>query len=263
MTVVDRAKQALWKKAGLKHEKGYLKKSEMNLLSGVTPEMIKDDYLKGSGNEWERKFRAIHSSSALAANTFGRWKTKPALLTFAGYKGFDKIEFEAKCPTGLKGTPPNLDVLLKSTDTVIGIESKLLEPLKSTTPKFSASYSKNKLPQCDDIWWDILEKKKYQPTASHLDAAQLIKHYLGLRKNYSEHKNVLLAYLFWKPLNADEFEEYARHAEDLEVFRKAVQDSETMRFMSLDYLQLWDAWEKDKNMAQHAKLLKDRYCVEI
>jgi len=264
MTIVDTAKQALWKKSGLAPDhKGYVTDIERNLLPGVTPEMIKDDYLKGSGHEWKGKFRAIHSSSALAANTFGRWKTEPALLTFAGYTGFDKLELEAKCPTGLGGTPPNLDVLLKSTDTLIGIESKLLEPLTPTTPKFSASYSRDRLPLCDDIWWALLEKQMQQPSASHLDTAQLIKHYLGLRKNFSDHKNVLLVYIFWKPLNADKFEEYSRHAEALETFSRAVQHSETIRFIALDYLQLWDAWEKDRNMAEHAKLLKDRYCVEI
>jgi len=262
MTIVDRAKRALWKKSGIEHEKGYLEKSEMNLLPGVTPEMIKDDYLKGSGNEWEKKFRAIHSSAALAANTFGRWKIDPALFTFAGCTGFDKLELEAKCPTGLGGTPPNLDVLLQSTDTVIGIESKFLEPLKLTVPKFSTSYSRDRLPLCDDIWWELLEQVR-QSSASHLDKAQLIKHYLGLRKNFPNYKNVSLIYIFWKPFDADDFDEYARHAEDLEKFRNAVQHSRTIQFMSLDYLQLWDSWEKDKNMAQHAKLLKDRYCVNI
>lgn len=263
MTIVDRAKQALWKKSGLDPDrKGYVTDIEMNLLPGVTREMIEEDYEGGSGHELSGKFCAIHSSSALTANTFGRWKTNTHLLTFAGHTGFDKLELEAQCPTGLGGTPPNLDVLLKSTDTVIGIESKLLEPLKLTVPKFSASYSRERLPLCDDIWWSLLEQVRQSP-ASHLDAAQLIKHYLGLRKTFQKYKNVLLVYLFWKPLNADVFEEYARHAEDLEKFRSAVQHSERIRFMSLDYLQLWDVWEKDRNMAEHAKLLKARYCVEI
>jgi len=263
MTIVDTAKQALWKKSGLAPDhKGYVTDIERNLLPGVTREMIEEEYKGGSGHELNGKFRAVHSSAALAANTFGRWKTEPALLTFAGYTGFDKLALEAKCPTGLGGTPPNLDVLLKSTDTLIGIESKFLEPLKLTVPKFSTSYSRDRLPLCDDIWWDLLEQVR-KSSASHLDAAQLIKHYLGLRKKSSDYKNVLLVYIFWKPLNADEFEEYTRHAEALETFQRKVQNSETIRFMSLDYLQLWDAWEKDRKMAEHARLLKDRYCVEI
>jgi len=263
MTIVDTAKQALWKKSGLAPDhKGYVTDIERNLLPGVTREMIEEEYKGGSGHELNGKFRAVHSSAALAANTFGRWKTEPALLTFAGYTGFDKLALEAKCPTGLGGTPPNLDVLLKSTDTLIGIESKFLEPLKLTVPKFSTSYSRDSLPLCEDIWWNLLEQVR-QSSASHLDAAQLIKHYLGLRRNFPDHKNLLLVYLFWKPLNADKIDVYAKHAEALETFRRAVQHSKTMCFISLDYLQLWDAWEKDRNMAQHAKLLKDRYCVEI
>ena len=224
MTIVDTAKQALWKKSGLAPDhKGYVTDIERNLLPGVTREMIEEEYKGGSGHELNGKFRAVHSSAALAANTFGRWKTEPALLTFAGYTGFDKLALEAKCPTGLGGTPPNLDVLLKSTDTLIGIESKFLEPLKLTVPKFSTSYSRDRLPLCDDIWWDLLEQVR-KSSASHLDAAQLITLPWPTQKS-SDYKNVLLVYIFWKPLNADKFEEYSRHAEALETFRRAVQHS--------------------------------------
>ncbi len=265
MTIVDRAKKALWEKSGLKYkpkEKGYLANPEMNLLTCIKPDLIKEDYLKGGGHEWKEKFRAIHSSAALTANTFGRWKIDPSRLTFCGYTGFDKPELEAKCPTGLGGTPPHLDVLLTSTDTVIGIESKLLEPLTMTKPKFSDSYSKERLPLCEDAWWKLLERVRQWPS-SHLDAAQLIKHYLGLRHRYRNVNNVLLVYLYWKPLNADAFEEYKRHAQDLKEFQLAIKHSSKVQFKAMDYLELWNEWEKDGNMAEHAKLLKNRYCVEI
>ena len=263
MNTIDRAKRALWKQSGLPHDRrGYVTHPEENLISGVTPDMIKADYDKGRGQEWHSKIRAIHSSAALAANTFGRWKSDPARLTFANAAGFASPKLEAQCPSGLRGAPPNLDVLLESTETVIGIESKLLEPLTPTAPKFSASYSRDRLPHCEDAWWALLERVRQWP-AAHLDAAQLIKHYLGLRKQFSSGKRVLLVYLFWKPLNACKFEEYSRHAEDLEEFRCAVEGGKSVRFMSLNYLQLWDAWEKDSHMADHARNLKDRYCVEI
>ena len=270
MNLVDRAQNALWEKSGFNynelvnpedHSYLYLKEPERNLLPGIKTDLIKEDYLKGSGHEWTGKFRAIHSSAALAANTFGRWKIEPSRLTFEGYTGFNKLIFEEKCPTGLGGTPPHLDVLLQSTDTVIGIESKLLEPLSLTKPKFSASYTRDRL-CCEDEWWALLESMRQWP-ASHLDAAQLIKHYLGLRHSYQDVNNVLLLYLYWKPLNADDFDNYDRHKEDLKKFQRAVQHSNKVRFIALDYLQLWDDWEKDQNMAEHAKLLKKRYCVQI
>ncbi|NLN39782.1 MAG: hypothetical protein GX155_09335 [Smithella sp.] len=263
MKLIDRAKQVLWKKSGLDHDnQGYLKKPELNLLPDIDAKIIEGDYRKGSGHEWNSKFRAIHSSAALVANTFGKWKTEPAQLRFAGYAGFDKLVFEAKCPTGLGGTAPHLDVLLQSDDTVIGIESKFLEPLELTAPIFSDSYSKNRLPLCEDAWWTLLENVRQWPK-SHLDASQLIKHYLGLRNNFPNCKNVMLVYLFWKPLNADKFEEYGSHAKELEKFQHTIRNSNMVQFKAMDYLQLWNDWEKDKNMTEHTKRLKDRYCVEI
>jgi hypothetical protein len=265
MELVNRAKRALWAKSGLAiDKKGYVEEADIasNFVPGVTPDMIKEDFDKGSGQEWMSKIRAVHSSSALAANVFGRWKSEPSRLTFAGSAGFAPPKLEAQCPTGLWGTPPNIDVLLESCDTVIGIESKLLEPLTPTVPKISGSYTRARLPLCEDAWWSLLEQVRKWP-ASHLDAAQLIKHYLGLRKQFPNGKKVLLVYLFWKPLNAAQFDEYTRHAEDLKKFACSVESAEGVRFMSMDYLQLWNEWENDKNMAEHARILKKRYCVEI
>lgn len=263
MNIVDRAKQALWKKSSLPHDgQGYLQDPELNLVAGVQAEMIRKDFEGGSGQEWTYKIKAIHSSAALAANTFGRWKTDPALLTFDGISGFFPPRLEAQCPTGLRGTPPNLDVLLESDNTIFGNESKLLEPLIPTQPKFAASYKKERLPLCEDTWWSLLEQVRQWPP-SHLDAAQLIKHYFGLRNKYPAGKQVWLVYLYWKPLNADGIEEYTRHTEDLMKFQKMIGSTGAVRFKAMDYIQLWDQWEKDSNMAEHTKLLKNRYCVEI
>ncbi len=266
MNTVDRAKHALWKKSGLppdpKGPVGYVKDARLNLVSGVTPEMIEPDYCEGSGQEWLRKIRAIHSSAALAANTFGRWKTDPAKLKILGLSGFQSPKLEAQCPTGLGGTPPNLDVLLQSSGIVIGIESKLLEPLTLTKPHFSPSYSRDRLPLCEESWWNLLEQVRGWPP-SHLDAAQLVKHYLGLRKRFPTGRKVFLLYLFWKPLNAANIAEYSQHCEDIQRFRNAISDGGTVQFIPMDYLQLWDSWSGDADLAEHANLLKQRYCVEI
>ena len=72
MKTIDRAKHALWDKSRLPHdENGYVEDTKDNLMIGVTTEMVRSDYQKGSGQEWLSKIRAIHSSSALAANAFG------------------------------------------------------------------------------------------------------------------------------------------------------------------------------------------------
>ena len=263
MNTVDRAKRALWKKSGLRYNsKGYVEDAQLNLVPGVMPEMIKADYCHGRGQEWSGKIRAIHSSAALAANTFGRWKTDPGKLELRGFSGFEVPKLEAQCRTGLKGTPPHLDVLLQSPGVVIGIESKLLEPLTPTKPHFPASYSRNKLPLCEEPWWNLLEQVRHWPS-SHLDAAQLVKHYLGLRKQFPADRKVILLYLYWKPLNAANVAEYSRHAEDLERFQNAISDKGAVEFISMDYLQLWESWAENDNLAEHADLLQQRYCVEV
>ena len=98
--------------------------------------------------------------------------------------------------------------------------------------------------------------------SAHLDVAQLVKHYLGLRKRFPGGQKVFLVYFFWKPLNAVNFAEYSQHAEDIKKFQNAVSENGTVQFISMDYLQLWDSWSGDAGLEEYAKLLKERYCVE-
>jgi len=45
----------------------------------------------------------------------------------------------------------------------------------------------------------------------HLDVAQLIKHYLGIRKRYGHKDTKVLLYLYWEPENASALAEFGRH----------------------------------------------------
>ena len=81
---MQRAKEALW---GRYHElnpnifvdaRGYVNDCRENLLQPEWMEFISGDYEKGGGKELEQKFRAVHSSAALVANHFARFKKEPA-----------------------------------------------------------------------------------------------------------------------------------------------------------------------------------------
>ncbi|MCL7489596.1 MAG: hypothetical protein M8357_15630 [Desulfobulbaceae bacterium] len=65
-------------------EKGYVSQVDQNLLTGVTPDMFRQDLEKGSGNGLQKKFRAVHSASALVVNTFAPFKKGPGKLHLAG-----------------------------------------------------------------------------------------------------------------------------------------------------------------------------------
>jgi len=267
---VKRAKEALW---GRYHElnphifvdsKGYVNNSKENLLQPEWMEFIKTDYEKGGGKELEQKFCAVHSSAALAANHFARFKQEPGKLVILGQSGFNCVVLEKKLPTGLRGIPPNLDVFFENRDSCIAIESKLLETLLLKPPHFSSSYNKERLPHCEPQWWNFIELARNAQEA-YLDTAQLVKHYLGLiyhlKKNKIDKKPILL-YLYWNPTNASEIQEYQKHDQEVKEFKDMVTGS-SLEFISMSYPELWEAWSREPSLADHAKKLMERYFVRI
>ncbi len=122
-------------------EKGYVTSTSQNLVEGVHLADFEADLRQGDGNEMEAKFRAAHSSSALAVNTFAPFKANPAALKLPGGSGFSELSFERKCPHGLLGRrSPNLDVVASGTSGVVAIESKCLEPLTPHKAEFARAY---------------------------------------------------------------------------------------------------------------------------
>jgi hypothetical protein len=133
---------------------------------------------------------ALHSSSALAVNAFDYWSGKP-LAPIASALGMrqspSRFSFEAQFPTGLGGKPPNLDLAFLYPDNhILGVESKFSEWL---TPR-SKAYFKAKYFPGDKLVWSqvglpraqrLAEKmQKQERVFGYLDAAQLLKHMLGL-----------------------------------------------------------------------------------
>lgn len=242
--------------------RGYAASAERNLVPGVRLEDIQADFAQGSGNELEGKFRAAHSSSALAANTFGPWRKNPQLLSLLGETGFTLLQFEKQCPTGLGGIPPNLDFLVAGDDVVIGAESKFLEILTPKQPKFAASYKPENLPQLEPCWARLIDDLKAGPE-QYLDAAQLVRHYLGLRNQPEfKGKKIVLFYVFWEPENWSDFPEYRQHRAELAAFQAKIQDSE-VSFAWMSYPQLWSQWESQGLSPNHIREIRMRYLLAI
>lgn len=269
---IQRAKEALWNRyhklnPEIKFDpNGYISNSEKNhnLIEPQWMELISEDYDQGGGKELEIKFRAVHSSAALVANHFARFKQEQGQLVILDQSGFNCVVLEKKLPTGLRGIPPNLDVFLENRYTCIAIESKLLETLSPKKPHFTPSYSKDSLPHCEPQWWNIIKSAR---TASkgYLDTAQLVKHYLGLIYHIKKSridKEPKLLYLYWKPENAYEIREYQKHDQEVEEFKNRVAGT-SVDFISMSYPELWEAWSKELSLAGHAGKLIERYSVKI
>jgi len=255
----------------------YVQQPEQILVSGVDISAICKDLKKGGGSELTShdgrppKFHAAHSSSALAANTFGPYRNEPKRLTVGGHGGFTNLQFESQCPTGAGRGIANLDVLLKGNGVVLGVESKLIETLSRKRAQFSRKkYDKvfENNSKLNSVWRSVYDTLKDQEDLyTYLDAAQLVKHYLGLRQMFKKER-VSLVYLYWQPLNAKSFSIYQKHADEIKDLMQRLSGAD-MPLLAISYPELWK--EMASSNPDHVARLRERYefsveqreCAEI
>lgn len=192
--------QRLWaRNAGLQvDDRGYLTDVAQNLFGGLSAE-VRAEFEQADGAELvdrdgrPAKMRSVISSSALAVNVFQHCRlSDPAPIGHAlGLpSAATSIAFEQRMRTGAGGTPPNLDVVITTSDgDIVGVESKFTEWMSRKTgqavsmaPYFrkpETLWGRGGLTECERLARDISDgKKNYE----YLDAQQLLKHILGLHK---------------------------------------------------------------------------------
>ena len=177
-----------------------------------------------------------------------------------GIHGFSSIKFEQKLPTGLGGTPPNIDLIAENATDVVAVESKFLEYFGPKRPHFKSSYRRQAFPRAEEAWLDLMERSR-DGSPKYLDVAQLIKHYLGLYNTLSHsNQQITLLYLFWEPKNRDEFELFQTHRNELDEFSEDVKGT-SIRFVYRSYSELWTEWAEKGIYKEHLGNLCKRYCI--
>lgn len=246
-------------------ECGYTRSFTDNIVSCVEVSDFEADLAQGSGNELGSKFLAPHSSSALAVNCFAPFKRSPSDLRVFGVEGCSSLHFEAKCPTGLRGTPPNLDALLERGERVVAVESKCLEYLSPHVADFAPAYLTGiRDTRSETAWYRELLRLVDAPRAYRsFDAAQLIKHALGLMHTFPGHA-VTLLYLYWEPLNAADYVHFEEHRREVAAFAERVAGSR-LAIESMTYTGMWASWDAGAPpwLSAHLRELRGRYAVDI
>ena len=251
-------------------DRGYLANYRDNLRMPLSPGAL-EAFQRGSGSELldgegrPAKMRALHSSSALAVNVFDFWtgRNPSRLLRALGVDGrATGLDFECKCPTGARGTPPNLDVVLfLHEELLVGIESKFTEWM---TPKTDMGRSLAPYLDDDGSFWsragflashELANELYTEPaTARHyLDVPQLLKHALGLERKAPG--NWKLLYVYFEAAG----EEGRAHRAEIQRFEERV--GRELRFRALRYQQLVKALgvpEDDAEM-EYQTYLRERY----
>ena len=214
--------------------------------------------------------RALHSSSALVVNLFDYWtyRDKSPLLSALGIgpAGEVDLDFEARFPTGLGGTPPHLDVsITNGTGFVHAVEGKFTEHLGRATrgkSKFSESYfprtgelwADRNLPACQELAEELWAEERHggRQRFEYLDPRQLLKHALGLSTNRAGRFSLVYLYYDWVGARPD------AHRREVDIFSERVEGETGFRVLTYQsvYGRLRDSGKAD---AGYVEYLADRY----
>ena len=212
------------------------------------------------------RLRSADSAAALAINTFVPWRRAPDVMPLAGYTGFQGMQFEARCPTGLRGTPPHLDLLALREDAAVAVTVRCSEYLGRRKSPVAPSYDRllNETPGLE-AWRHYLQALRASPRQfALLDLGAWIKYALALGRTFPDRQAVLL-YLYWEPIDADMFDEFRRHRAELDAL-VAETASNRIRFQAQTFASLWSEWAdygRPAWLQDHVKRLRSRYSVAL
>jgi len=212
------------------------------------------------------RLRSPDCAAALAINTFVPWRRAPGEMSLAGYTGFQQMQFEVRCPTGLRGTPPHLDLMALREDAAVAVTVRCSEYLGRRKSPVAPSYDRLlEETQGLDAWRLLLQTLRSRPDSfALLDLGALIKHALALGRTFPDRQAVLL-YLYWEPIDADVFDDFRRHRTELQALIEETSESR-IHFQAQTFADLWSAWaERDRPiwLQDHVLRLRSRYSVAL
>lgn len=237
---------------GKRGRPAYTCKLDQNLFQPLLPD-VRKSFADGDGGELDSaefpgKMQAVHSSSALGVNVFQYWKSINEVPLIAAQCGLCRlgsqvskdIHFEEKYPINDEfGYHPNIDVVIHNAPSA-KIKRFAIEC------KFSEAYGahkhgglKAKYLGLDDIWADIPNLLRFAKGISpddnefvHLHPAQLVKHILGLKRQFGK-AGFRLLYLWYDVLG----DQGKRHRDEVLKFTE-VTKNDGIKFHSITYQDL-------------------------
>lgn len=208
----------------------YTRTLESNLFEPLSPN-TKESFQRGDGGELNgnpSKMQAVHSSSALGVNIFQFWENIGRVYQIAHACGFCRkttkisrsVSFEIKYPINDNFRySPNIDVVINNDPSsrykVFAIESKFTEAYggrghSGIKPKYLDLEIWGEIPRLHELANTLNPKdNRFQ----YLHAAQLIKHILGLKREFGK-TGFRLLYLWYDAIG----NEGAKHRGEINEF---------------------------------------------
>lgn len=254
----------------------YTEDLNKNLFEPLSPETL-TEIKAGDGGELNgsstkaAKMHAIHSSSAIGVNVLQYWKDKniPDLVYALGLcqkdnRSAQSIHFERKFKISDKFQyAPNIDAVIfndkEEKIKVFGIECKFSEAYSS---HIHSGLKEKYITEIPEQWKDIPNLFELAKTISpddksfrYLHSAQLIKHILGLKKEYRK-TGFRLLYLWYDVLGR----EGSEHRTEIDNFSQ-IAKQDNINFHSISYQELIRKLKNEFYLGNEEYLdyLTDRY----
>lgn len=231
------------------------------LVKGVDHKLLRESVLleRGSQAWWPG------SGLTLTLNSFLAWRRMPEQLVIDGEGGFEDLRFGARCTTGIRGTPPQLDLLALGDRTVLAICGEGPGYLLRRQTRLAPAYHTYPLAADLEGWAGLRQTLKLVPDSFvFVDAAAFLKFAIGLARIFPDRRCILL-YLYWEPEIGAELSPFQTHRQEIRRLEDQV-GRDRIGFRSLRFADLWQAWEQLHEPLWLPDLLvrlRDRYSVAI
>lgn len=259
---------------GNRGRKAYTTKLKYNLFRPLL-DVVEKAYKEADGVELKGDpcdMQALHSSEALTVNVFQYWKEKKKPSKIAAECKFcnrnnkvsEDIKFQGKYPISNEFRySPNIDLVFENYEEhnydVFAIESKFKEPYEEYDPRKKGLSSK--YIELEGIWDDMPNLRQFAKRISpwnfseYLDSTQLVRHILGLKKEYGKN-NFRLLYLWYDTIGA----ESEKHIREINEFSKVV-EKDGIKFKDMSYQELIIRLAKEyrEDHAEYIDYITDRY----
>ena len=205
------------------------------------------------------------SCMALAATSFLPWAPHPDRLALCGLGDFTEIHFDGRCPTGVRGTPPHIEVLASGPSGVVGVTVRVFDYLIQRQARPSPAYRSLELPARMVPWAALLrEADSDQRGFRHVDILMLVKLALGLGRIFA-HRPTRLLYVYLEPARASQLGPFAAHRQELARLVDGTRDS-AVPLTAVSFCELWAGWRDGRApqpVRAAAAVLGRRYAVAM
>lgn len=185
------------------------------------------------------------TAAALTVASFLPWLPHTAALRLAGIAGFRELHFDARCPTGVRGTPPHIDFMASGPNGVAGATVRAFDYLVRRPSRISAAYTALMVPPGLMAWASLLQRESAgEGDFRHVDVVALAKLAIGLGRIFLG-RPVRLLYLFLEPEAAAGLPPFSRHRDEL---ARLAQDTAAgdVRLVPTTFHELWASWQNDE-----------------